>query len=169
MVIHSLAPCDTPCLYPPLKQKEGWSKVHLPMHNKRHPLPNHLICSADQCKGSLPQTLPPQPILLCAENTHRCVSSSLSFYLRYDADDDEQTKDDDTKHIFVVQYLNKQTTALREVNDSRLRIYEQVFIIVIIFIFIIYEQILQIKIIILQMQKYLSYHNLLTAVDLNHI
>ena len=40
-----------------------------------------------------------------------------------------------------MQYLNKQTTALREVNDSRLRIYEQVFIIVIIFIFIIYEQI----------------------------
>ena len=73
------------------------------------------------------------------------------------------------KNIFVLQYLNKQTTALREVNDSRLRIYEQVFIIVIIFIFIIYEQILQIKIIILQMQKYLSYHNLLTAVDLNHI
>ena len=26
-----------------------------------------------------------------------------------------------------MQYLNKQTTALREVNDSRLRIYEQVF------------------------------------------
>ena len=25
-----------------------------------------------------------------------------------------------------MQYLNKQTTALREVNDSRLRIYEQV-------------------------------------------
>jgi hypothetical protein len=26
---------------------------------------------------------------------------------------------------FYVQYLTKQTTALREVNDSRLRIYEQ--------------------------------------------
>jgi hypothetical protein len=26
----------------------------------------------------------------------------------------------------VLQYLNKQTTALREVNDSRLKIYEQV-------------------------------------------
>ena len=53
------------------------------------------------------------------------------------SDNDEQTKDDDMKNIFVVQYLNKQTTALREVNDSRLRIYEQVFIIVVICIFII--------------------------------
>jgi len=26
---------------------------------------------------------------------------------------------------FYIQYLTKQTTALREVNDSRLRIYEQ--------------------------------------------
>ena len=56
------------------------------------------------------------------------------------SDNDEQTKDDDMKNIFVVQYLNKQTTALREVNDSRLRIYEQVFIIIIIFILIIYKQ-----------------------------
>ena len=37
------------------------------------------------------------------------------------------TSDYDDKNIFFVQYLNKQTTALREVNDSRLRIYEQVF------------------------------------------
>ena len=29
-------------------------------------------------------------------------------------------------HLGVLQYLNKQTTALREVNDSRLKIYEQV-------------------------------------------
>ena len=35
--------------------------------------------------------------------------------------------DDKNVNIFFVQYLNKQTTALREVNDSRLRIYEQVF------------------------------------------
>ena len=35
--------------------------------------------------------------------------------------------DDKNINIFFVQYLNKQTTALREVNDSRLRIYEQVF------------------------------------------
>ena len=34
--------------------------------------------------------------------------------------------DDKNVNIFFVQYLNKQTTALREVNDSRLRIYEQV-------------------------------------------
>lgn len=27
--------------------------------------------------------------------------------------------------IFLLQYLTKQTVALREVNDSRLRIYEQ--------------------------------------------
>ena len=41
------------------------------------------------------------------------------------------TSDYDDKNIFFVQYLNKQTTALREVNDSRLRIYEQVFFILI--------------------------------------
>ena len=29
-------------------------------------------------------------------------------------------------HLGVLQYLNKQTTALKEVNDSRLKIYEQV-------------------------------------------
>ena len=29
-------------------------------------------------------------------------------------------------HLGVLQYLNKQTAALREVNDSRLKIYEQV-------------------------------------------
>ena len=42
--------------------------MHLPMHKIRATppsLPNHLICSADQCKGSLPQTLPPLPNLYC--------------------------------------------------------------------------------------------------------
>jgi hypothetical protein len=29
-------------------------------------------------------------------------------------------------HLVVLQYLNKQMTAMREVNNSRLKIYEQV-------------------------------------------